>query len=233
MTTTTTRHEVEVDTRIAAALMAVRKAQRHVEHCRKLRGRTGVPTVESADEALAEAQAALAALRPLYAGWARFTVVPGGHIHTWDGCHTLRWDTDVRWLPELSGLTEADAVEAHGEILCSHCFPSAPVSWTNGVSKQSKADKALKAIAKTPEGKAVIKAQRDLFFNQSTLDGIHRTIEWIREMAEQYPDAQVNRSFADNIATAQARLPKAEKAVAKAQARLDAANAALDAALAS
>lgn len=64
--------------------------------------------------------------------WSRFLAVVGGHIHNNEGCHTLRMDTLTYWLPELSGDTEADAVEAYGEVLCSHCYPTAPVSWQNG-----------------------------------------------------------------------------------------------------
>jgi hypothetical protein len=235
MTTTTVRHEVEIDTRIAAALVAVRKAKRHVEWCKKLRGRTGVPTVESAEAALDEAQAALDDLTPLYGGWSRFTIVPGGHIHTWDGCHTLRWTTDVRWLPELSGLTEADAVEAHGEILCSHCFPTAPVAWTNGQSKQSIADKALKAIAKTPEGKAVVKAQRDLDWHQRDIDyaigRVAAETEWRDRLLAQ-GDTEGADAATARMAASQKVIAKATKAMAKAQAKLDAATTALDAALA-
>lgn len=62
--------------------------------------------------------------------WSRFFLVRGGHIHSGFACHTLRPTTDIGWLPDLSGLTEADAVAAHGCILCTHCFPSAPVEWT-------------------------------------------------------------------------------------------------------
>ena len=47
------------------------------------------------------------------------------------------------WLPKLSGMTEAEAVEEHGPALCSVCFPSAPVEWQGG--KITKAQ----AVAKT------------------------------------------------------------------------------------
>jgi hypothetical protein len=43
---------------------------------------------------------------------------------------------------------EADAVEQQGEILCSVCFPSAPVEWTNGTSNNDKAAKAERAALK-------------------------------------------------------------------------------------
>ena len=56
--------------------------------------------------------------------------------------------TSFSWLPTLSGLSEADAVEAHGAILCTVCFPSAPVEWTGGVAKAVQAEKDERAAAK-------------------------------------------------------------------------------------
>jgi len=69
--------------------------------------------------------------------WNRFFLVTNanGHIHRSMQCSTCRWDTRFAWLPELSGLTEKDAVEAYGPKLCSVCFPSAPVEWTLGEAK--------------------------------------------------------------------------------------------------
>jgi hypothetical protein len=64
--------------------------------------------------------------------WNRYAVVPGGHIHTEMGCFTLRIDTDVRWAYQISGDSVADAIEAYGEALCSHCYPEAPVAQTLG-----------------------------------------------------------------------------------------------------
>ncbi|WNM69034.1 hypothetical protein SEA_TRIBLETROUBLE_93 [Mycobacterium Phage TribleTrouble] len=67
-----------------------------------------------------------------YKGWLRFFLVPGGHIHRSRGCSSLRITTRIGWLPNLSGETEADAVAEHGAMLCTKCFPSAPVEWTIG-----------------------------------------------------------------------------------------------------
>jgi hypothetical protein len=64
--------------------------------------------------------------------WNRYAVVPGGHIHTNDGCFTLRWNTDVRWAYQISGDSVADAIDAYGEALCSHCYPEASVAQTLG-----------------------------------------------------------------------------------------------------
>lgn len=66
-------------------------------------------------------------------GWARFFLVTnrGGHIHSSMDCSTCRINTKFSWLPSVSGKTEKDAVAEYGPMLCSVCFPSAPVEWTN------------------------------------------------------------------------------------------------------
>lgn len=63
--------------------------------------------------------------------WSRFFIVTDGHIHASQHCHSCRPTTEFGWLPDLSGETEAQAVAAHGALLCTHCYPSAPVEWTN------------------------------------------------------------------------------------------------------
>ena len=63
-----------------------------------------------------------------YTGWTRFYLVE--HIHNSRACHTLRPTTRIGWLPNVSGLTEAEAVKEHGATLCTVCFPSAPVELT-------------------------------------------------------------------------------------------------------
>lgn len=62
--------------------------------------------------------------------WSRFFMVTGGHIHSSTSCHSLHVSTQIGWLPDLSGESEAYAVAAYGAVLCSKCFPSAPVAWT-------------------------------------------------------------------------------------------------------
>lgn len=73
-------------------------------------------------------------------GWSRFILCTNadGHIHNSWGCGTLQPTTPLVRLPELSGLTERDAVRAHGTVLCSHCFRSAPIAWTLGAAKPAK-----------------------------------------------------------------------------------------------
>ena len=99
---------------------------------------TAVRAVEGLDAARAEIQRIKDESKPLndeYAEkrWSRFFLVTSsnhGHIHASMHCSTCRPTTTYAWLPELSGLTEKDAVEAQGPNLCSRCFPEAPVEWT-------------------------------------------------------------------------------------------------------
>jgi hypothetical protein len=72
--------------------------------------------------------------------WSRFFLVnnSNGHIHSSMHCSTcnrLGSGTSFSWLPTVSGLTEADAVAAHGPTLCTVCFPTAPIEWTVGEAK--------------------------------------------------------------------------------------------------
>ena len=81
--------------------------------------------------------------------WSRFFLVQAsnGHIHTDISAHRCsRTNTTAHaWLPELSGLTESDAVAAYGPLLCSVCFPEAPVEWTLGKPKAPRCSGSVKA----------------------------------------------------------------------------------------
>jgi rubrerythrin len=84
-----------------------------------------------------------------YDGWTRFFRVIGGHIHSSMECSTCNkagHTTDFQWLPDLSGLTEANAVAIHGPWLCTVCYPTAPVEFTNG----AELDAAAKAAKRCP-----------------------------------------------------------------------------------
>ena len=88
--------------------------------------------------------------------WSRFFLVQnkGGHIHSSLNCSTCNRSTSAptqfSWLPELSGLGEKDAVDAHGALLCTVCFPTAPVEWTNKYEVEEAAKKAEKAKTQCP-----------------------------------------------------------------------------------
>lgn len=111
--------------------------------------------IDRAHENIAQARAELAAIDAdidfcddvwrANGCWARFFLVPGGHIHRSMDCSTCnngREPTAFGWLPDLSGLTESDAVAAHGALLCTVCYPSAPAEWTNGLDLAAAAKKA-------------------------------------------------------------------------------------------
>lgn len=83
-----------------------------------------------ADLKIAEIDAEIKPLQDLYDEhqWTRFIAVPGGHMHSEYGCHTLRWNTDTRLMAEFSGAEEEDLVEMAGDFCCTHCFKDAPVN---------------------------------------------------------------------------------------------------------
>ena len=68
-------------------------------------------------------------------GWTRFYAVEDGHIHSSMHCRTCnngRERTRFGWMPELSGQTEEQALatlDHYQHMLCSVCYPSAPVEW--------------------------------------------------------------------------------------------------------
>lgn len=150
----------EIDTKIAEAWAAYHTATAPVDALRReiveikktLKRRTQYSAnfINSQDgiyytEKLAKAEAAIPAIyaaaeplakiahemdRDLYEGWQRFFLVE--HIHSSAACSSFRPTTRVGWLPKVSGLTETEAVAEYGAILCTICFPSAPVELTNG-----------------------------------------------------------------------------------------------------
>jgi hypothetical protein len=236
MTTTTataTRPEVIIDTAIAEASEALYAARRNAEIVKNRRTSTAAD-IEAAEAAVAAAEIEQGRRSSQYTGWSRFFLVTSsanGHIHTDRRCSTCRWNTQYGWLPELSGSTEADAVEEYGSILCSVCFPSAPVEWTNGTNKKVAAEKALhealKQIERSPEGRKVKAAAEKVSTLRSQISNYQYEIKHAEECIADGLDY-----FANRLATAQERIVKAEKALPKAEARLAQAQADLAAALA-
>lgn len=74
--------------------------------------------------------------------WSRFISVEDGHLHSGTRCAggTIRISTKIGWHPELSGKTEAEAVEQFGPMLCTFCYPSAPVEFTIGKQKPARCE---------------------------------------------------------------------------------------------
>ena len=232
--TTNTRHEVTVDRKIAeAAILAARTAANAAWYEKNgHRQINGEAKTAEAIEVAAAARQALTEAEADYRGWSRFFLVQNtnGHIHSSLHCSTCRWDTDFAWLPELSGLTEVDAVAEYGEILCSICFPSAPVEWTTGTNKKVAAERelrdALRAIERSPEGKKV-KSARELVSSKAYRVGeFERTLRRFAEDGANSPEWLVR-----DAARAESELPKARKQLANAEAKLATAEAALDLAL--
>jgi hypothetical protein len=70
--------------------------------------------------------------------WSRFFQVQDGHIHSSMSCSTcnkMGKPTRFGWIPERSGQTEEQALESlvtesRKTILCTVCYPHAPVAWT-------------------------------------------------------------------------------------------------------
>lgn len=82
------------------------------------------------------------------------------HIHRSLSCRTLHHTTVMTWAPELSGRTDAEAVEELDEALCSVCFPDAPVALHNYVSRKSQEAVAEREAEK--DARAAAKAAKQL-----------------------------------------------------------------------
>ena len=94
--------------------------------------------------------------------WSRFfpCTNTGGHIHSSLHCSTLHPTTQMAWMPSLSGKSEADAVAQLGPILCSVCFPSAPVEWRQDPKDVPTPEKAARQAAR--EERERVKARKNL-----------------------------------------------------------------------
>lgn len=85
--------------------------------------------------------------------WKRYIecINADGHIHSWWGCKTLNRGavaTSLAWRTELSGVSTAEAVDTLGPMLCTVCFPSAPVDWCRKRSDVTRAQREADAAAK-------------------------------------------------------------------------------------
>jgi len=106
--------------------------------------------------------------------------VPSGHNHSSMECSTCYPTTQFRWLPQLSGLTEAEAVAEHGSVLCSVCYPSARFDWTTGCSFWT----ANNGVTGAPSSKCSLELVEAATLLRST-PGVNRTRRpWSSEQAE-------------------------------------------------
>lgn len=101
---------------------------------------------------IARLKAEIAPLNALYDAnqWQRFFLVTNtnGHVHRSMNCSTTYPTTEWQWLPHLSGLTDKEAVDDQGGILCTHCFPDAPSDYTAGESKAKREAREQRAEEK-------------------------------------------------------------------------------------
>lgn len=88
-------------------------------------------------------------------GWTRAFAVPGGHVHQSTACSSCYPTTAFAWLPQVSGLDEAEIVDLAGERACTVCYPSAPVDVLKKASRLFSA-----AEAKDADEKAALAAER-------------------------------------------------------------------------
>lgn len=142
----------EAEHRAQAARKALTEARKMLSHYEGTPNGHGLsrqieslaPRAAQAEEDAKLAYRAYTEAEETYGGWPRFFLVTSsnGHVHSSLWCSTTYPTTQWAWLPELSGLSEAEAVADQGSILCSICFPSAPVEWTSGLSKADAAKQA-------------------------------------------------------------------------------------------
>lgn len=162
-----------------------------------------------------------------YGGWARFYIVknPGGHIHSSQHCSTCNngeHATEFAFLPYLSALSDDDAINGEGPVLCSVCFPDAPVEHTNGVPRWQEEAKAArdneKAVRKLP-GFKPWERKRDLVARKDR--AISDYVEAQKHVAEdEAADREPMRMFAEKAAKAEAELPKLQNQWERARAAL-------------
>jgi len=149
----TTQTPAEIDEQIAKAYDKYQSAKemiRFYETQAKKFGADKFQQIQRETELLNEAETVIDELEAIYDvnNWTRFYLVTNGHIHNRTNCTTCYFSTRFQWVTELSGMTETDAVEKFGSILCSVCFPSAPVEMTNGESKQKQEARAEREAKK-------------------------------------------------------------------------------------
>jgi len=91
----------------------------------KLRAEYDLVAATRLAEAMEFKNQALEIEKAEYTGWTRFYLVR--HIHRTQNCSSFRITTRINWLPDVSGLTEDEAVAKYGHTLCTICFETAPV----------------------------------------------------------------------------------------------------------
>lgn len=174
-------------------------------------------------------------LEALYDGWARYTFHPDGHIHRgWGrGCPSLRPDTELHPLPDLSGSTPEKAIGTWGCVICSKCFPTAPVEWTKGEPWERRAKRLERAISRLPEVRAAERCRINLQRRERTLQtGLDFQVSFLEDLyhGPWQNDVAGMPAFddwcywlerkRDEFASIGAKAPKQRKSIANFQAKL-------------
>ena len=124
----------EIEKRRYAALDKAHEAKRRLRSANALRNpvATDVAYYQGQIEKFeAEAERISAEREPYEAefsrrgGWTRYFHVK--HLHTSARCSSFRLTTRIGWLPKYSGRSEAEMIEAAGDLVCTKCVPEAPV----------------------------------------------------------------------------------------------------------
>lgn len=193
------QHMVDTDTRIAdthgewfMAARAVNEAERCLAWFKKNRRTSAeieraVDKLTDAESTAATAHAAFVQADRQYKGWSRFYLVKSnnGHIHRDMHCHSCTPSTQYGWLVELAGLTDKDAVKTYGGILCTFCYPEAPVEWTDGENKVEAKQKAEEKWLTKAAGLKPVKKAKD---KQENIARFQDAVESAERRIEQYED---------------------------------------------
>ena len=133
--------------------------------------------------------------------WTRAWIVTSseGHVHNTMDCSTCNKvyrkqdgtysePTEFGWLPQVSGLDEAEIVDLAGEAACTVCYPSAPVASLSQPNLLDTAERLALKAAKSAEKDAKT-AER--IAKGVTPDGTPLVVEW------QYESTRDRRVFLD------------------------------------
>lgn len=188
-TTTTTTIPSEIDGQLAKSYRTYWSAKEQYLFLESREERFGSDLSEQKERQagiISAAEKEIDELEAIYnvKSWSRFYLVVGGHIHAHKDCSTCHRTTQFQWLTALSGMTESDAVAEYGSILCSVCFPSAPVEMTNGESKEkmeARAEREAKKAARIAKKQAAALIPEDVDGGIMIQDG--PSVEWVKTIS--------------------------------------------------
>jgi hypothetical protein len=128
-------------------------------------------------------------------GWTRAWKVTNtnGHVHSTMQCQTCYPTTEFGWLPQVSGMNEAEIVDLAGESACTVCYPTAPVAalgrptrlWTAAEREAydtRKAEREARAAAKAAKSLSVDGAPVKLVWTYETSGYVTQpdgTAKWV------------------------------------------------------